>query len=159
MAVLGIAAFISDTQVGKPIAIGMAATALAASMACLGLAITLMAKYGQNKLGGMWVGICTAGIGACAAAVAAGVAAYKGATAGLMGFLASHVKTIMILIGVVGGIGSSIGMSQGMNLVDKDKAKEYCKTHQDNSGCKIDDKYKVSSNKYVVEEILEIRLM
>ena len=62
MALLGIAAAIADTQYGKPIAIGMAITAAAACAAGVGLAITIMAKYKQSALGGMWLAICGVGV-------------------------------------------------------------------------------------------------
>ena len=136
MVLLGIAAAIADTQYGKPIAIGMAITAAAACAAGVGLAITIMAKYKQSALGGMWLGICGAGVAACAVAAVAGVAAYKGAQGGVMGFLAAHVKAILMILAVVGGVGSSVGMSLDTKTVDKDKAKQYCKDHPDNSSCK-----------------------
>ena len=102
----------------------------------VGLAITIMSKYKQAELGGMWLGICGAGLAACAVAAVAGIAAYKGAQTGVMGFLAAHIKAILLIMALAGGIGSAVAGSQGTDLADKDKAKQYCKDHPDDSTCK-----------------------
>lgn len=140
LSLLAVAAAFGSSQIGKIVAIAIAATATAACAACVALAIVLMTKYNQKKLGGMWLALCGAGMAACAVAAIAGIAAYKGAIGGLMGTLAAHVKAIMIAVGVVGGLAGGIGGSFANNLADEDKAKEYCKEHKDSSECKIDTK-------------------
>ena len=156
MALLGIAAAIADTQYGKPIAIGMAATATAACLAGVGLAITIMVKYKQTALGGMWLGICGAGVAACAVAAVAGIAAYKGAETGVMGFLAAHAKAMLMILAIVGGIGGSIGMGLDNKAVDNEKAKTYCKEHPDNSTCKDQlEQYKNQYNVSVLHNYLQ----
>ena len=138
LSLLAVAAAFGSSQIGKIVAIGIAATATAACAACVALAIVLMTKYNQKKLGGMWLALCGAGMAACAVAAIAGIAAYKGAIGGLMGTLAAHVKAIMIAVGVVGGLAGGIGGSFANNLADEDEAKKYCKEHKDSSECKID---------------------
>ncbi len=112
--------------IGTAILAGLAAALCA--VAC-GFAIAIMTKYGQNKLGGMWLGICGAGMIGCIAACWLGASAAATSTTALV---ASGV-------GVAMTIGNMLGGMLGDKTIDADaeKTKAFCADpkNKDHDGC------------------------
>ena len=136
MLLLSTAAVLADTPKGKAIAITLSSIAIAASIAAVGLALTIMFKYGQYAYGGMWLAVAGAGLAACAVACIAGAKAYNAAKTNAQATINVYLKVILTLFGLGGTfLANTIG-NEAEGYIDKDAVKSYCKDHADSDGCK-----------------------
>ena len=136
MLLLSTAAVLADTPKGKAIAITLSSIAIAASIAAVGLALTIMFKYGQYAYGGMWLAVAGAGLAACAVACIAGTKAYNAAKTNAQATINVYLKVILTLFGLGGTfLANTIG-NEAEGYIDKDAAKKYCTENKDHAGCK-----------------------
>ena len=114
----------------------MAAVAAAMCAAAAVLAGIIMFQYGQYALGGMWMGIATVGLVGCILAAIGGIGAASAAEGAVLTGLQASCVAIGMIVGLAGGLGTTIAGTLGEKTVDADAKKEYCQKHPDD--CKSD---------------------
>lgn len=144
LAMLAIAAILTDlsntpwTKFLQAIAAAMIVAALAMSAYAVMLSMKLMKEYKQTKLGTIWLVLSGVTFAGCAIAAYKGSAAFfKASSGGLSAFATAiaGLKTWILAGSIVGGLGMSLLGSYGNKMADKEKAKDYCKSHPEHDGC------------------------
>ena len=107
------------------------AAALAAA-AAVTLSIILMTKYGQEALGGMWLGLSGASFLVCLAAVWGGFGCLQ---CGVQGWLTAHMTAVCGIGALLAGIGSSVCGSFSEKTTDYDDARAFCEKNPSHDGC------------------------
>ncbi len=138
MGLVGLAAvFAQFPPWGYIVTAVLAGLAAALCAVACGFAIDIMARFGQNALGGMWLAICGVGMLGCIAACWGGAGAYAGVAAGVTGALAGSVAAISTIVGLCGGLATTVAGMCGDKTIDADseKTKQFCKDNPDHKGC------------------------
>ena len=107
--------------------------AAACAAVAVGLSITIMTKYGQEALGGMWLALSGTAFLVCAATVWGGFATLEGA--GMGGWLAQHMTMVCGIGALLAGVGAGVCGSFNEKTADYDDARAYCEKHPDHEGC------------------------
>lgn len=125
-----------STPLRAKIGMTIAFAAVAACTAALGLAITIMIKYKQYALGGMWAGVCGAGIASCLVAAFAGINQYKVVALHLKSFLAKHIAAIGLTLFGICSAGAGVAYYFTPQMENRPQQQEQdCTQNPDSSEC------------------------
>jgi len=136
MILLSTASVLANTPKGKVIAITLSSIAIAASLAAVALAFTIMFKFNQYAYGGMWLAVAGGGLITCAVACIAGVKAYNAAKKNAQATINVYLQVILTLLGLGGSTLSNTIGAEAEEYINEEEKQKYCVEHVNFSECK-----------------------
>lgn len=138
VALLAAAKMINDGISNLPsarIGSALAFTAAAALAIALGMAFLIMFSYDQYTLGGIWAGVCVAGIAACLTAGFTGIHQVNQVVMHLKAFIARHFLAIGIAMAAACSAGAGYAIYYSAKVSDEYKQEQQCKNNPSSPDC------------------------
>ena len=130
---------IRNADIGRyRLKIGTILCSIAAALcaAVIGIAVTIMVKYNQYLLGGIWAGLGAMGVAACIATILLGRhAQYEWITA-MYDTLVKRTMIIGLLLAGIGLAGGAAASYYSYKTNADMEAKKYCEQNPDDANCK-----------------------